>query len=120
MSISVLTSTPPKITSRPGNYLGEHRPTPLAHHIPHLNACPHALAKTPLRGKTFQPRPGVLHWRHTANSNFFEDCSMPRIKELHVNGKPIPIDADSERTLLSVLRDDLELTGAKYGCGEGE
>jgi aerobic-type carbon monoxide dehydrogenase small subunit (CoxS/CutS family) len=45
---------------------------------------------------------------------------MPRIKELHVNGKPIPIDADSDRTLLSVLRDDLQLTGAKYGCGEGE
>jgi aerobic-type carbon monoxide dehydrogenase small subunit (CoxS/CutS family) len=45
---------------------------------------------------------------------------MPRIKELHVNGKQLPVDVDSERTLLSVLRDDLELTGAKYGCGEGE
>jgi aerobic-type carbon monoxide dehydrogenase small subunit (CoxS/CutS family) len=45
---------------------------------------------------------------------------MPRIKELHVNGKQVPVDVDSERTLLSVLRDDLELTGAKYGCGEGE
>jgi aerobic-type carbon monoxide dehydrogenase small subunit (CoxS/CutS family) len=32
----------------------------------------------------------------------------------------LQIDADPERTLLSVLRDDLELTGAKYGCGEGE
>jgi aerobic-type carbon monoxide dehydrogenase small subunit (CoxS/CutS family) len=45
---------------------------------------------------------------------------MPNIKELHVNGKATPVDADSERTLLSVLRDDLDLTGAKYGCGEGE
>ncbi|MDB6029965.1 MAG: (2Fe-2S)-binding domain protein [Verrucomicrobiales bacterium] len=45
---------------------------------------------------------------------------MPRIKELHVNGKQVPVDVDSERTLLSVLRDDIELTGAKYGCGEGE
>jgi aerobic-type carbon monoxide dehydrogenase small subunit (CoxS/CutS family) len=30
------------------------------------------------------------------------------------------VDADSGRTLLSVLRDDLDLTGCKYGCGEGE
>jgi aerobic-type carbon monoxide dehydrogenase small subunit (CoxS/CutS family) len=45
---------------------------------------------------------------------------MPRITELHVNGSRHSINADSERTLLSVLRDDLGLTGAKYGCGEGE
>jgi len=45
---------------------------------------------------------------------------MPRIRQLHVNGKAIPIDADGERTLLSVLRDDLRLTGSKYGCGEGQ
>jgi aerobic-type carbon monoxide dehydrogenase small subunit (CoxS/CutS family) len=43
---------------------------------------------------------------------------MPNIKELHVNGTRRPIDADSRRTLLSVLRDDLDLTGCKYGCGE--
>src|SRR5262245_45913919 len=48
------------------------------------------------------------------------ELSMPRITELHVNGSKHPINADSERTLLSVLRDDLGLTGAKYGCGEGE
>ncbi len=45
---------------------------------------------------------------------------MANITNLHVNGKSTPIDADPERTLLSVLRDDLELTGTKYGCGEGE
>jgi aerobic-type carbon monoxide dehydrogenase small subunit (CoxS/CutS family) len=45
---------------------------------------------------------------------------MANITNLHVNGKSMPIDADPERTLLSVLRDDLELTGTKYGCGEGE
>jgi aerobic-type carbon monoxide dehydrogenase small subunit (CoxS/CutS family) len=43
---------------------------------------------------------------------------MPAVKELHVNGAAKPLDADSARTLLSVLRDDLGLTGAKYGCGE--
>jgi aerobic-type carbon monoxide dehydrogenase small subunit (CoxS/CutS family) len=45
---------------------------------------------------------------------------MPRITELDVNGAKRRLDADSERTLLSVLRDDLDLTGAKYGCGEGQ
>jgi aerobic-type carbon monoxide dehydrogenase small subunit (CoxS/CutS family) len=44
---------------------------------------------------------------------------MPTIKELHVNGAKRPIDADARRSLLSVLRDDLDLTGSKYGCGEG-
>jgi aerobic-type carbon monoxide dehydrogenase small subunit (CoxS/CutS family) len=44
---------------------------------------------------------------------------MPNITELHVNGSSLRINADAERSLLSVLRDDLDLTGAKYGCGEG-
>ncbi len=44
---------------------------------------------------------------------------MPTIKELHVNGARRTLDADAERSLLSVLRDDLDLTGCKYGCGEG-
>ena len=45
---------------------------------------------------------------------------MAKVTELHVNGKEVRADADGERTLLSVLRDDLGLTGAKYGCGEGQ
>jgi aerobic-type carbon monoxide dehydrogenase small subunit (CoxS/CutS family) len=44
---------------------------------------------------------------------------MATIKELHVNGGRRPVAADAERSLLSVLRDDLDLTGSKYGCGEG-
>jgi aerobic-type carbon monoxide dehydrogenase small subunit (CoxS/CutS family) len=43
---------------------------------------------------------------------------MP-IKQLHVNGAVRAVEADAERSLLSVLRDDLDLTGCKYGCGEG-
>src|SRR5258708_24051522 len=42
---------------------------------------------------------------------------------LSINGQRRLIQVDSQanpqRSLLSVLRDDLELTGAKYGCGEG-
>ncbi|HEV3021190.1 MAG TPA: (2Fe-2S)-binding protein [Pirellulales bacterium] len=45
---------------------------------------------------------------------------MSTVKELYVNGQTLRVDADAERTLLSVLRDDLDLTGTKYGCGEGQ
>jgi aerobic-type carbon monoxide dehydrogenase small subunit (CoxS/CutS family) len=45
---------------------------------------------------------------------------MSRVTELNVNGRDVAIDADGERSLLSVLRDDLDLTGSKYGCGEGQ
>src|SRR4029079_18533269 len=45
---------------------------------------------------------------------------MPTVKELYVNGKKHAVEADGDRSLLSVLRDDLGLTGAKYGCGEGK
>jgi aerobic-type carbon monoxide dehydrogenase small subunit (CoxS/CutS family) len=45
---------------------------------------------------------------------------MLKIIELHVNGAKRRIEAEAERSLLSVLRDDLDLTGAKYGCGEGQ
>jgi nicotinate dehydrogenase subunit A len=43
---------------------------------------------------------------------------MPEIT-LTINGERRAVQADADRSLLSVLRDDLELTGAKYGCGEG-
>jgi aerobic-type carbon monoxide dehydrogenase small subunit (CoxS/CutS family) len=43
-----------------------------------------------------------------------------RVSQITVNGIRRQIDADSGRSLLSVLRDDLGLTGTKYGCGEGE
>jgi len=36
-----------------------------------------------------------------------------------LNGRPVTLDADGTRTLLWVLRTDLELTGTKYGCGMG-
>lgn len=44
---------------------------------------------------------------------------MSNVKELNVNGARRAVDADEDRSLLSVLREDLGLTGCKYGCGEG-
>jgi isoquinoline 1-oxidoreductase subunit alpha len=43
-----------------------------------------------------------------------------RVLELQVNGTRRRVVVDGERSLLSVLRDELDLTGAKYGCGEGQ
>jgi len=37
-----------------------------------------------------------------------------------VNGKPRSASTEPERPLLEVLREDLGLTGPKYGCGEGQ
>lgn len=45
---------------------------------------------------------------------------MAAILDLHVNGQTHRVDADPSASLLSILRDDLGLTGSKYGCGEGE
>lgn len=45
---------------------------------------------------------------------------MAKITGLSVNGKKLRVDVDSETSLLAVLRNDLALTGSKYGCGEGQ
>jgi len=39
---------------------------------------------------------------------------------LRVNGRDREVDAEPGDSLLFVLRDDLGLTGTKYGCGEGQ
>jgi len=45
---------------------------------------------------------------------------MPNEVEIEVNGKIYPVQYDPETPLLYVLRDELGLTGSKYGCGEGQ
>ncbi len=39
---------------------------------------------------------------------------------LSVNEKSYSVDADPQASLLTVLREYLDLTGSKYGCGEGQ
>ena len=46
--------------------------------------------------------------------------SSERIRTLNINGKDVAVDAAADEKLLWVLRDDLDLTGTKYGCGEGQ
>src|ERR1019366_3613393 len=45
---------------------------------------------------------------------------MPIVAEIHVNGVRHSLSADGDEPLLNVLRDDLGLTGTKFGCGEGQ
>jgi aerobic-type carbon monoxide dehydrogenase small subunit (CoxS/CutS family) len=40
--------------------------------------------------------------------------------QLAINGQTHAVEGDPARVLLFVLRDELALTGAKYGCGEGQ
>ena len=44
---------------------------------------------------------------------------MNRTLRFRLNGRPATLDIDDERSLLWALRTQLELTGTKYGCGEG-
>jgi nicotinate dehydrogenase subunit A len=44
---------------------------------------------------------------------------MQREIQFRLNGRPVSLNTDDQRTLLWVLRTDLDLTGTKYGCGEG-
>jgi aerobic-type carbon monoxide dehydrogenase small subunit (CoxS/CutS family) len=45
---------------------------------------------------------------------------MATTVQFTVNGRPQRVETDARRTLLEVLREDLGLTGTKYGCGEGQ
>ncbi len=42
---------------------------------------------------------------------------MQRTTSFTLNGKPVHVSTDDERMLLWVLREDLGLTGTKFGCG---
>ena len=44
---------------------------------------------------------------------------MARVRALEVNGCRHLLDVDPERSLLSVLREELDLTGTQRSCGEG-
>ncbi|HVE69844.1 MAG TPA: (2Fe-2S)-binding protein [Thermoanaerobaculia bacterium] len=44
---------------------------------------------------------------------------MKRPIRFRLNGKPVTLNTEDDRTLLWVLRGDLELTGTKFGCGLG-
>ena len=63
---------------------------------------------------------GIFHTRHAAQtvSLAHRPCRLEeRAVQLNVNGKSVAIEVDPEMPLLWVLRDVLNLTGTKFGCG---
>ena len=44
---------------------------------------------------------------------------MKETIRFELNGRPVSLEVDPERMLLWILRDEIGLTGTKYGCGEG-
>ena len=52
--------------------------------------------------------------------SFFVNCNLNnKIMVLYVNGEKHEITVEPDVALLTVLREHLNLTGTKYGCGEG-
>lgn len=45
---------------------------------------------------------------------------MPTRFDLQINGRSHAVEAEGDTPLLTVLREQLDLTGTKYGCGEGQ
>ena len=45
---------------------------------------------------------------------------MKRIVQITINGLLREVAVPANRTLLDLLREDLDLTGTKLGCGEGD
>jgi isoquinoline 1-oxidoreductase subunit alpha len=45
---------------------------------------------------------------------------MPTKYALRINGQPLSVEAEPDTRLLWILREQLDLTGTKYGCGEGQ
>ena len=63
----------------------------------------------------------VVGPRSLASMSSIASTERPGAKpSLRVNGTDHPISLDRDRSLLYVLREELGLTGTKYGCGEGE
>jgi len=76
----------------------------------------------PLRVERWLP-PSVLQLSDVERWLAYSFASgVPRMSKitLNINGIRMPVNAPGDETLLSVLRNRLNLTGTKYGCGEGE
>ena len=65
--------------------------------------------------------PGARSHLETAlEGNRMSETNGTTMVELLVNGQMRKVDVYADTPLLWVLRDDLDLTGTKYGCGEGQ
>jgi ferredoxin len=68
--------------------------------------------------RTFEENPPQYY--NSAKHFIKRSPIMPNVTSLNVNGKKLPLNVDAQASLLLVLRDHLNLTGTKYGCGEAQ
>jgi aerobic-type carbon monoxide dehydrogenase small subunit (CoxS/CutS family) len=57
---------------------------------------------------------------HPSGSFLALGVSQMATIQLAINGKSYSVETDAQTSLLTVLREHLDLTGSKYGCGEGQ
>jgi aerobic-type carbon monoxide dehydrogenase small subunit (CoxS/CutS family) len=84
--------------------------------IPISNLLKRWTSELPLRSKGISSTEECLPRFRNAFPDL--ESGMASIR-LAVNRRTYTVDADAQTSLLSVLRDHLDLTGSKYGCGEG-
>src|SRR6185503_19276175 len=83
--------------------------------------------------RLIEPHSGLcpVPWTVTCAPSFFlfpsvkksarcDPAFMEKTISFIVNGQPRTVTTEPDRPLLEVLREDLQLTGTKYGCGEGQ
>jgi aerobic-type carbon monoxide dehydrogenase small subunit (CoxS/CutS family) len=58
-------------------------------------------------------------FRNLPNLHYEQSAKKENVMELLVNGRKHNVETSEGESLLTVLRDRLDLTGSKYGCGEG-
>ncbi len=58
----------------------------------------------------------------TSTESYITDGNSLLLNEIEftVNGKKVKVNADLYPMLLQAIREELKLTGTKYGCGEGQ
>src|SRR5690349_14756 len=77
----------------------------------------------PLRSMSARPTPTVPHGRTSSAKCGASAAAWPKesdMVKINVNGRTHTVDADPATPLLYVLRDHLQLNGAKFGCGLGQ
>lgn len=66
------------------------------------------------------PRSLIRYMISTYNSGSSRMGFCMSTTRLSINGRSYSVDVDPQTSLLTVLREHLDLTGSKYGCGEGQ
>jgi aerobic-type carbon monoxide dehydrogenase small subunit (CoxS/CutS family) len=64
----------------------------------------------------------IYHFRKISTLGSHHKCGVARMAtiRLSINESSFAVDVDPQASLLTVLREHLDLTGSKYGCGEGQ